>query len=164
MKIQDIREEIKAQNLDLFGVCEWLEQYGSDQDPIIYMGQEMEARDPAYKLAAYTPALSVRISFWGAKKGGGHGLRRNSNFAHMLKDRIDMFAEREREKKKQERKPVVEYIVTWLQYTRFDHANTEAKTFTNRAEAKSFFVQTKRHHYGVKFRKVTDELLGESDD
>ena len=111
MTVTEIRNEIKAQNLDIDGVCEWLEQYGSDEDPIFWKGSETTPRALASVLAAYTPALDVRISFYGTSATGRLELRRNSNFARMLKDRIDMFAEREREEKKH-KNPLLKTIKT----------------------------------------------------
>lgn len=91
MNIKQVRKEIKAHNLNIIAMCEWLEKYGSEDDPIIYMGKETSPRDLSYHLAEFTPALEVRISFYGTLPNGQFGLRRNSNFAHMLKDRIDLF-------------------------------------------------------------------------
>lgn len=163
--IQDVRAEIKAQNLDIFGICEVLQKYGSEEDPIIYRGNETTPRDLAYHLAAGTPALSVRISFWGDKKGGGFGLRRNSNFACMLQDRMNMREQKEREKKRQERKPVVRYIVTWKVWNGVESCgrseySSRKKEFERRTEAKTFFVEMKQTgHTNVQLRKMTDELL-----
>lgn len=169
MTIKDVREEIKAQNLDIFGVCEWLEKYGSDGDPIFYRGKETTPTDLAYHLAQYTPALDVRISFYGTTKTSSCGLRRNSNFAHMIKDRIDMFADRRRATAKEERKPFVKYLVTWKEWQGIEPCGkaewlSRCKEFERRTEAKAFFIDIKRKHSYVKFRKVTDELLGESED
>lgn len=170
--IQNIRKEIKAQNLHVQDVCEWLEKYGSDQDPIIYMGKEMEARDLAYKLPPVTPALDVRFSFYGTLRNGGTGLRRNSNFAHMIKDRIDLFEAQEKEVDKQRKKKKIEYVVTWQEWLGVEAwgANLyelghifRKKSFTTRPEAKAYFVRMKKKYDRVQFKKITSDLLGESE-
>lgn len=175
MNISEVREEIRSQNLDIFGVCELLDEYGSGDDPIIWKGEEMQARDLAYKLAQATPALEPRISFWGTLPDGKFGLRRNSNFAHMVLDRMRFFEERTKKERKEtlrkQRGGVVEYIVSWDEWLGIEPCGrTEWKRHTKRfkqdqrPEAKACFVDAKRRYNNVEFRQVTSKLLGSSDD
>lgn len=62
----------------------------------------------------------------------------------------------------------VEYIVSWREWRGVEGCGkTEyqagSRTFSKRTEAKAHFVEIKQRHYRVKFRKITDELLGESE-
>jgi len=62
----------------------------------------------------------------------------------------------------------IEYIVSWREWKGVEGCGkteyyADSKTFTKRPEAKAHFVEMKLRHYRVKFRKVTDELLGESE-
>ncbi len=62
----------------------------------------------------------------------------------------------------------IEYVVTWREwlgsepYGKIEY-QSRRKSFITRPEAKAYFVRMKKRHNGVEFRKVTNELLGESE-
>lgn len=162
INVKQVREEIIEQNLDLHGISELLEKYGSNEDPIFYRGDETTPSELAYHLGYNGPhdVLNIRISFYGSRDGK-LVLRKNSNFAHMVKDRMDLYAERDKVTKKKDKKLEVEYIVSWRDKTDFA---SRSKTFTNKAKARKHYTSMKERHDRVTFRKVTNELLQESDD
>lgn len=71
-------------------VIEWLDDYGSDGDPITFRGQETTPRALTYDYADIirVPAKELRISYHG--EGGW----KNGTLRGMLLDRIGLFAKR----------------------------------------------------------------------
>lgn len=62
----------------------------------------------------------------------------------------------------------IEYMVSWREWKGVEPCGkteyyANSKTFTQMTEARAYFAEIKLRHYRVKFRKVTDELLGESE-
>ena len=86
--IKELRKYLNG--ITLRGVVEMLENLGSSQDPIMYMGKDTTPESLYYDtLNERVLALDIRISFWGVKKDGKLGWRRNSNFARMILDRMN---------------------------------------------------------------------------
>lgn len=166
MNIQQARKTVAANKLN--GVVNLLEALGSSQDPIIYQGQETTPEDLSYKLGWDADPTQIRISFYGEGKRGGVTLRRNSTFAQMLLDRVRMKQERIREEKRQDRKPVVEYLVTWKEWNGIEPCgrtdwDIRSKRFKSRAEAKRFYQAMGMQH-PTTFKKITTEFIGSLND
>lgn len=171
MNIRELREEIKAGYDSVDAMSVLLEKYGSNEDPIIYKGEDTTPRDLADYLNPGMSVLDLRITFWGTLPNGKFGKRSNSNFAHMLLDRIKLYDDRrkEAEKKEKSRKRETEYKVSWREWcgvescgaTEWDYKSEKFKT---KAEAEECFRKMHvRHHY-AQLKKTTTELLGESND
>ena len=171
MNIKELREEIRAGYDSPDAISELLEKYGSNEDPIIYKGEDTTPRDLADYLNPRTSVLDLRITFWGTLPDGTFGKRNNSNFAHMLLDRIKLYDDRrkEAEKKAKSRKRQIEYKVSWREWcgvescgaTEWDYMSEKFKT---KAEAEECFRKMHVRHHHVQFKKTTTELLGESED
>tara|TARA_R110000824_G_scaffold392824_1_gene591476 strand:- start:856 stop:1371 length:516 start_codon:yes stop_codon:yes gene_type:complete len=171
MNIKELREEIKAGYDSVDAMSELLAKHGSDEDPIIYKGEDTTPRDLANYLNPSTSALDLKISFWGTLPDGTFGKRSNSNFAHMLLDRINLYEERRKEadRKAKSRKRQIEYKVSWREWcgvescgsTEWDYKSEKFKT---KAEAEHQFSKMKVRHHHAKLQKTTIELLGESND
>lgn len=77
-----------------------LERYGSDSDPIMYKGRQMEVSDLRYNIPgdwmvrADVRAAHLRLGFWAS----GHEWRGRSNLWQMTLDRYDSYmADKEKE-------------------------------------------------------------------
>jgi len=165
MNIKEARRIVSESTLA--GVVELLETLGSDKDPIFYKREETTPEGLSYKLGWYTKAADCRISFYGIWEFGSR-LRKNSTFAQMLRDRTILNQRIHREDKRESRKPVVEYIVSWKEWKGVEPCGkTEwkrcSKKFTKRSEAKALFVHMRTHYDHAKFQKVTTELLNTDD-
>lgn len=140
-----------------------LGELGSEDDPIIYRGEETTPRQLEDHLCWTTPAGEPRISFYGTLANGKFGLRRSSTLLQMIRDREEMFEREKAEKTTLTPKREVEYIVSWFEYIGYDKPRSHRKIFTRKAEAKKCFNQKRRRFVsGVKMQRVTTELLDET--
>ena len=76
-------------NMSLRGVVEILENLGSSQDPIMYMGKDTTPEELSYTMNERMPAIDMRICFYGKKRNGEFGWRCCSSFAQMILDRMN---------------------------------------------------------------------------
>ena len=85
--IKELRKYLGG--MSLRGIVEILENLGSSQDPIMYMGKETTPEELSYTMNERMPAIDMRIGFYGTKRDGKFGWRHGSNFAQMILDRMN---------------------------------------------------------------------------